>query len=469
MVVKRRKQIKNNSVLNTDSYDRRKYNSLREKSDELKIIEKKASMSNFDALMGDIWASLFKTSPELCDKASKGLEGNRAMIDRIMSDEFYEKIRPSTKLDSLMSALSSIRFSEKVSDWIKEEQKTNEELKEKMEKLQEEQQSKGKGKAERVRNAEQALQQALEDAVNQNGEGIASAFQKACDEATEQKKKVEDLFGYNAGNGKPQLANVPFEEQIKLAELIKRKPNLKKIADWAGRFKVIARKKQKSKHKESLSRNGITVGNDIENMLPAELLMYSSKLTRLDFLRRYAEQQTLMYDRKGKEQLGKGPIVVCLDESGSMKKMKEISKGFTLALMMVAKMQKRDFAIVPFSSVAYSTEYPKGKISSVELGKFASSFIDGGTEFKKPLNLVQSIISKSTYSKADIIFITDGSASLDEYTVENFNAFKEKKEARMLSLIIGENENDMALKKVSDKVVKITNFTDDAAFEAFEI
>ncbi len=72
--------------------------------------------------------------------------------------------------------------------------------------------------------------------------------------------------------------------------------------------------------------------------------------TKIDFLRRFVEGQTMIFEQKGKEELGKGPIILCLDQSGSMRNLDAQAKGFTLALMSIARRQKRDFCLILFST-----------------------------------------------------------------------------------------------------------------------
>lgn len=61
----KRKIIKNNSVLNTDSFDRNYFQKLVDNSKELKKLSKKQMVPYFSDLIGDVWASLFKFSPQL--------------------------------------------------------------------------------------------------------------------------------------------------------------------------------------------------------------------------------------------------------------------------------------------------------------------------------------------------------------------------------------------------------------------
>ncbi len=57
-----------------------------------------------------------------------------------------------------------------------------------------------------------------------------------------------------------ELKKVPLRNQLSLAEKIASDKKMKEIADWAGRFKHIARKKHKTNYSDSMDRNGVTIG-----------------------------------------------------------------------------------------------------------------------------------------------------------------------------------------------------------------
>ena len=61
----------------------------------------------------------------------------------------------------------------------------------------------------------------------------------------------------------------------------------------------------------------VTTGNDLARILPSELMLLADPRTKADFLLRFAENRLLQYDLRGFEREGQGPIVVCIDESGS--------------------------------------------------------------------------------------------------------------------------------------------------------
>jgi Mg-chelatase subunit ChlD len=58
----------------------------------------------------------------------------------------------------------------------------------------------------------------------------------------------------------------------------------------------------------------------------------------------------MQFKLEGKEKEGKGPLIVCIDNSGSMAgEREEWAKGFALGLLTIAKKQKREFCIIHFS------------------------------------------------------------------------------------------------------------------------
>ncbi|PAC33984.1 hypothetical protein CEJ87_15240 [Caldifermentibacillus hisashii] len=110
-----------------------------------------------------------------------------------------------------------------------------------------------------------------------------------------------------------------------------------------------------------------------------------------------------------------------MDQSGSMKNLDSQAKGFALALMWIAKRQKRDFCYIPFSSSSEQHIFEKGKISIRDMTRFATNFLGGGTNFQNPLNRALGVINQSRFEKADVIFITDGDDHVGEEFIETFN------------------------------------------------
>ena len=110
-------------------------------------------------------------------------------------------------------------------------------------------------------------------------------------------------------------------------------------------------------------------------------------------------------------------------------------------------------------------EFEKGKIQPREMIEIAEEFLNGGTNFERPLNETLKFIMKD----GDVIFITDGKSKVTDHFLEKFNETKKAKKFNVLSLVIGEHSDIETIEKFSDKVVKIENFNDEGSFKAFEI
>jgi len=451
----------NDSVLNTDSFDRRRFSQLFDMSEKMRETERKGrgTFPSFLPLMGDVWAGLFKMKPELQEEVKPEYQMNKQLMDRVMAEVGFQEFREFTRLDDLSSALGTMKYSETVLEWIQEQKDRDQNLFDALDQAMQ-------GDASAIQQASQALQHALDI----SGNGLSKALQSAAQQAKDARDAVKSLLGgIGAGNEDAELKKVPLRDQLKLAEKLSSEYQLKKIAEWAGRMKLIAQKKQRNMHSEAIDRSGVTQGNQIEKLLPSELAAFSNPATKNDFLRRLVEGQALQYDTKGKEQLGKGPIVLCLDQSGSMEHQDTISKGFTLALMSIARKQRRDFALILFSNRAKGPQiFEKGRITIDDMANFASVFLDGGTNFNEPLLKAAEVIQQSRFNKADIIFVTDGDASLSDGFICDWNALKAMKDFRVLSLLLG-SQQDRTVNRFSDCVVKAKSFQDDAVYQAFEI
>ncbi|GGA56065.1 VWA domain-containing protein [Kroppenstedtia guangzhouensis] len=482
--------MKNKSVLNTDSFDKRRFTEIFNMSKQLQGLNEAGEprLPTFPDLLGDIWASLYKMKPEIKEEIPETLTANKRLMENIMADESFQNFREFTRLDDLSSALGTAKFGEKTNDWLAEQERKNEELRKQMEEARklhqqlQQQQEKASGDGDdgaegQRQDAEQNLQQAMKQAMEQIARELQqsgqSSFSQAMAEAVKETQKTKGdlkslLGGITAGSGEAELKKVPLRGQIALAERISTLPELKEIAEWAGRFKQIARKKQRSKHEDSVDRSGITLGNQVERLLPMELGMYSHPATKADFLRRFAEGQTMQYEQKGKETLGKGPMVLCLDQSSSMRAMDTQAKGFAFALMSIARKQKRDFALILFSRRTRTFRYPKGKILPEEMVTLAETFLGGGTYFDRPLEEALKVVEESRFKKADVIFVTDGESYLNESFVERFNSTKQKKGFQVLSLLLGVEERE-TVELFSDEVLKAKDFDDESSHVAFGI
>lgn len=494
----RRLYTNEQTVMNTDTFDRERFLQLTDISSKLgEVAEEQARKNNsYLPLMGDMWASLYKMKPALQsvkDGETPNNPLNHSLMQRVLEDEEYSKMRYTTKLDDFSSAIGSMRMSEVVTSWMEEQQKENEDLENQMNELNQKmkeqaaQQDKKETKKQKEKNEklkqdisdlQNQIQQEMQKALDKNGDKFTEAIAQAHQQTKEAKENVENLLGggNGASSGEGEMKKLPLRDQLQLAETLKDNKKIKNIAEWAGKFKSIARKKQKSKHTESLDRSGMTLGDDVERLLPQELGLLTNKVTRLDFLRRFTEGQTMMYSPKGKSTLGKGPMVLCLDQSGSMDKLDEQSKGFALALAMIAKKQGRDFAVITFSNrVGKIFSYEKGKITPAELVELSEFFLGGGTHYAPAIEKgIEYISNNKRFRKADLIFVTDGEPS--DVGVLNraewrkaIEKEKKEKEINILALLIGKGVSSEFIRHFADKIIQAEDFDSNESHDLLTI
>lgn len=464
----------NRSVLNTDAFDRRRFKEILEMSQELQKLINEAVLPTFEPLLSDIWAALYKMKPAITAKDVDGfLSVNKLLMEVIMADEYFASYRNFTRLNDIASAISTIKFGEKINKWLVQQQEKDKDLGEQSAKIRlmlRQTQNRQLQEANRKSQAGEMNEWngKLRETIQSNSESFLLAIAQARQESRQVTDGLKSLLGgISAGNADAELKKVPLRDKILLAEKIACTNKMKEIAEWAGRFKQIAQKKQKSKQSQSVARSGVTIGNDIENLLPIEFSFYTHPLTKMDFLRRFAESQTMQFEQKGPEVLKKGPIVLCLDQSDSMGSLDTQSKGFTLALMSIAKKQRRDLCLVLFSSRTQIFRYEKGKIRASEMTRLARTFLGGGTNFTLALDDAVHVINECRYKQADIVFVTDGEDQITDSFLEAFNKKKREKAFNVLSLVIGSNIN--TVEQFTDRVIEVKDFDNEGSFTAFEV
>ena len=471
----------NRSVLNTDAFDKRRFKEIFDMSLGLQKIRSEGALPMFEPLLADIWASLYKMKPEIMAKdVDSVLKVNKSLMERIMADEYFVHYRSFTRLDDLLSAIGTVKFGEKTNQWLAEQKEVDEDFQKQMLEIQTMQRQLQKQEwKEETESGSRVSEEVFTEVMTKFDEKLqqillekSHSFSQALAQAMQETRQVKDglmslLGGYNAGSGEAALKKVPFRDQLLLAEKMASDKTLKEIAEWTGRFKLIARKKQKTIHRESMDRRGVTFGNDIERLLPMEFGLYMHPITKNDFLRRFAEGQTMQYEQKGREVLEKGPVVLCLDQSGSMYKLDTQSKGFILTLMSIARKQQRDFCLILFSTRTQLHKYEKGKIKGSDMVSLARTFLGGGTNFALPLDQAMNVINESRFKQADLVFVTDGEDTLSESFLLAFNKKKKEKKFNVLSLVLGTSIN--MVEQFSDRVVQVCDFDDAGSFTAFEI
>ena len=177
---------------------------------------------------------------------------------------------------------------------------------------------------------------------------------------------------------------------------------------------------------EALGRSeieGINLGADVESITPAERALLADPDTELVFSKRFADDELLSFDyrsarevehtartvkvRSRKRPLERGPIIACVDTSGSMTGRPErIAKAMTLALARIAAHGRRDCYVIAFSTGIRTFEL--GDLTAVpELASFLTHSFHGGTDLRPALAETLEQLETEQYRRADVIVVSD--------------------------------------------------------------
>jgi uncharacterized protein with von Willebrand factor type A (vWA) domain len=287
--------------------------------------------------------------------------------------------------------------------------------------------------SKKLQQAEQVLEQAQKEAEAM-AQGLdpvqlRQAVRQGCEQAQQEIGEAEgqiESFSYGSSPGTP-VAKGNVAQKRELANQIARSSKLKKIAKLAGRLRRVAAEKQRSKVSDSRSEvSDIEQGDSIDRLLPSELmdlLNGDGGEREMVFYARFLDRQCLQYKLSGKEKVGRGPIVLCCDESGSMEGDNECwAKAVSLALLDIAQRQRRSWSFIHFDSRVSRRDFVKaGAVDSKALMECMAHFTGGGTCFQSPLDeAVRTIKEDGAMRKADVVFITDGCCAVAPEWVERF-------------------------------------------------
>ncbi|NLH00262.1 MAG: VWA domain-containing protein [Chloroflexi bacterium] len=488
-------------AVSTDGFDRRMYDDMRRESPELAAAEQVNSkmLSTAPLLTRDLWASLYKANPKIRENLEHEptLQIHQQLLNMANELDDWQDLRTACRLDQWSSALSAMTVSGRVLAAMPEE--TKQKLQEAADAQQQAQslsnqalfnqegaalaQQAGQEELsqELLNRAQQAQQQATQMQATaqakaqeaQNGLGGKAVLQAVREASKDANETLENIKAFTWGTDPGQPQHLHNKNKFDLAWQVATSPKLKEIARLAGRIQSIARQKRRTRVKQTPTEIvDIETGDDLSNVLPSELVHLHHPVLKKDFLRRFAESNLMQYQLEGKEPTGRGPIVICLDSSGSMGGWREEwSKAVALALFQIAAQEKRAFTCIHFGSrdqlQVYKFPNPRTN-SSKEIADMASFFFGGGTNFESPLKKAIEIIQESTFNKADIIFVTDGECRISGKFLNEFKKVKKEKEFSVISILMPGGVAE-GVRPLSDKITWASKDEDEKALdEIFE-
>ncbi|VTT98798.1 Uncharacterized protein containing a von Willebrand factor type A domain OS=Solibacillus silvestris (strain StLB046) GN=SSIL_2224 PE=4 SV=1: VWA_2 [Gemmataceae bacterium] len=402
---------KSPTALEVDEWGLRRGRDLVAESERLQ----KAGTDAFAA--ADFFAAGFEPQPRLTDGCVD--PKRHQFLTQLLDTPEYRSLHTDTQLDDTAAAIAAGHFAEQFAKLKKEE---------------------------REKGADPS------DVGGSEGLADEMAALRAVGKAvTDARKDVEELrdaaSALGMGPGQPG-SNDP-RAIAELYRRVRKDPALRRISELAGRFRRVAASKQRRKVTHGLDDVvGVEPGGDIGRLLPSELARLAVPELELDTLRRIVEHQALCREHHAVEPVGKGPILVVTDESGSMEGPKaHTAKALALALAWVARQQHRWAGLIAYSggSGERLLALPHSRWNESALCDWLSNFIGGGSDLDVPINELPRMYREigAPAGITDLVMVTDARCRIPLELKQRFLDWRQSARVRAVALVIGSAPGDL--------------------------
>lgn len=422
------------------------------KLDELREAGERARPGS-GSLVRDLFALLFKARPVLRQPRTPSQEVRHRILTSVQESPEYRRLRATTRLQALPAAEAAAEAFAKLSaDWPAE--------------------------------LDPGTTPATCPAASGTGQGTTPApgptwatdrldtlvrqLLRAAAARAEQVVAFVEGWGTAPGPG----ATSSLTDVAALARRVQESDLLRRVALMAGRIKHLAVSKHRLRTRHGTDEVvSIETGRELSRILPQELVALRHPVLRREFFRRFAEGSLLQVQLEGREALGQGPMIVCLDSSGSMQGVREAwAKAVALALLHVAARERRDYALIHFGSREELRvfRFDRGHATAEQVVEALGFAFHGGTDFEAPLGKAVDLVLSSRFNRADVVFLTDGECQLSSPALAEVLATKAKRQVRIFSVLIdlpdgsSGSPSDRTLRQFSDEVCRLTELAQDA-------
>src|SRR5262245_56867929 len=378
--------------------------------------------------VADFHAAAFEPDPRLKEDCTD--PQRREFVQQLLETPEYQALHTSTLLNEAASAIATTAFAEQFAALRQEEKEGRE----------------GEGSKDAM-GREMATLRAVGRAV------------------TEASKDVEELreaaAALGLGPGAPG-SNDP-RAIAALFRRVRNNPTLRRICELAGRYRRVAQSRQRRKATHGLDDVvGVVLDGDLGRLLPHELAKLAIPEFEDDTLRRLVERQVMCREYRSTEPVAKGPILVCVDESGSMDGEKgHTAKALALALAWVARHQRRWCALVAYSgdSGERLLALPPGRWDDTALMDWLEPFIGCGSSLDVPVRELPDYYRRlgCPAGDTDVLFLTDALCRLPPDVRERFLTWKQQAQARLITLVIESTPGDLTA--ISEEVFEVPSLS----------
>lgn len=283
------------------------------------------------------------------------------------------------------------------------------------------------------------------------------------------------LFDLSQGN----ISLNDINQLKKWAEYISKNQGVKQLCDMLGKLRNIEKSTKQelinvTTHIEETIKDytskeeivGIKIGNELEHVLPQELALLGDEETSILFDKKFVESELMCFDLEGtslqtieqkEENLTEvnevdkmGPIIICIDTSGSMSGSPEtIAKAIALYISSRAKKQERDCFLINFSTSIETLDL-SGKLGIKQLIDFLGRSFYGGTDVAPAIKYAIKKMTEETFKKADLLMISDFIMATLPHDIEQSITEIKKDNNKFYSLSIGDLFLEKRMKAIFD-------------------
>ena len=291
----------------------------------------------------------------------------------------------------------------------------------------------------------------------------------------------EASFGWDLSRG--ILKHVGWAKVEQMHKLLKSLPQIAEIAKALGRAKSsdkdlgpeerimakVSRVREELHWVEApdarTHTDGIHKSDDIPRMLPMEGALYLHPVFRKLWKAKFIERSLACYQIKGlaqrrklteewvdeeqvvRKKLERGPIIVCLDTSGSMSGVPEtVAKAITLEAMRLAHAENRDCLLYAFSGYGdvEEMELDLSPYGIEGLCAFLCMSFHGGTDVAGPIAAATRKLDGAKWKRADIIMVSDGAFDVPDETLHTLEEAKKKHGLRVHGLLVSSGNSGLS-------------------------
>lgn len=396
----------------------------RSKGEELAEAWKTADVADHHPdVVSDAHAALFEPEPKPSPRPAD--EGRAVWWKQLMETPAYQALHGKTVLDSGLSELAAKSLCDQWKEYIVENPPPP-----------------PPKEGEPPRPKPGSPDEPLADAIKR-----VRSTSKALSEAAETVETArEAAAGLGLGG---EGAPLDPKTLAKYYERVRNDDFLKRLMQMAGRMRTLCQSLQRTKTQHGRDDTvGVELSGDVSRLVPSELAQLACGIPELELLAldRVARKQSLSRQYRGLERLGKGPIVVVVDESGSMDGEPVMTaKAIALALAWLARRQKRWIALVGFSGgTGYNRiAFPPHKYDQEKLLDWLEHFFSGGSDRDIPVKELPQDWPKLKLEglpegKTDVIMITDAIAHVPKPMIEAYRTWAKAEQARTYGIVIGQ-------------------------------